>query len=63
MDRTEKTVQQKKPLQTSETWEELKEPQIKKRYVEIDFSIKKMVSCHIPIETQEQRWKNLRMVT
>ena len=46
-----KTVQQKKPLQTSETWEELKEPQIKKLCPEIDFSINNMVSYHIPIET------------
>ena len=50
----EKTIHQKKPLQTSETWEELKEPQIKKlKYFssEIDFSINKMVDCHIPMET------------
>ena len=51
MGRTEKTVQQKKPLQTSERWEELKEPQIKKLGAEIDFSINKMVNCHIPMET------------
>ena len=51
MGRIEKTVQQKKPLQTSETWEELKEPQIKKLCVAIDFSINNMVSCHIPMET------------
>ena len=51
MARIEKTVQQKKPLQTSETWEELKEPQIKKLRVEIDFSINNMVSYHIPMET------------
>ena len=51
MGRIEKTVQQKKPLQTSETWEELKEPQIKKLRAEIDFSINNMVSYHIPMET------------
>ena len=51
MDRTEKTVQQKKPLQTSGTWEELKEPQIKKLCAEIDFSINNMVSYHILMET------------
>ena len=51
MDRTEKTVQQKKPLQTLETWEELKEPQIKRLCAEIVFSISNMVSCHIPMET------------
>ena len=51
MGRNEKTVQQKKPLQTSETWEELKEPQIKKLRAEIDFSINNMVSYHIPMET------------
>ena len=51
MGRTEKTIQQKKPLRTSKTWEELKELQIKKFCVEMDFSINKMVSCHIPMET------------
>ena len=51
MGRIEKTAQQKKPLQTSETWEELKEPQIKKLHAEIDFSINNMVSYHIPMET------------
>ena len=51
MSRTEKIIQQKKPLQTSETWEELKEQQIKKLRAEIGFSINKMVSCHIPVET------------
>ena len=51
MGRIEKTVQQKKPLQTSETWEELKELQIKKLRAEIDFSINNMVSYHIPMET------------
>ena len=51
MGRIEKTVQQKKPLQTSETWEKLKEPQIKKLCAEIDFSSNNMVSYHIPMET------------
>ena len=51
MGRIEKIAQQKKPLQTSETWEELKEPQIKKLHAEIDFSINNMVSYHIPMET------------
>ena len=51
MGRIEKTVLQKKPLQTSEILEELKEPQIKNLRAEIDFSINKMVSCHIPMET------------
>ena len=55
MGRIEKTVQQKKPLQTSETWEELKEPQIKKLRAEIDFSINNMVSYHIPMETLKSR--------
>ena len=51
MSRIEKTIQQKKPLQTSKTWEELKEPQIKKLRAEIDFSINNMVNYHIPMET------------
>ena len=51
MGRTGKTIQQKKPLQTSKTWEKLKEPQIKKLRAEINFSINKMVNCHIPMET------------
>ena len=51
MGRTKKTIQQKKPLQSWETWEEPKEPQIKKLRAEIDFSINKMVSRHIPMET------------
>ena len=42
-DRTEETMQQEKPIQKSQTWEELKEVQIKKLHTEIDFSIKKMV--------------------
>ena len=51
MDRTIKTNQQKKLLQKSQTWEELKELQIKKLRVETDFSINKMVSCHVLMET------------
>ena len=52
MGRNKKIIQQKHHLlQTSETWEELKEQQIKKLRAEIDFSINKMVSCHIPVET------------
>ena len=51
MDRTIKTIQQKKLLQKSQTWEELKELQIKKLCAETDFSINKMVSCHVPMET------------
>ena len=51
MGRTKKTIQQKKPLQSWETWEEPKELQIKKLRAEIDFSINKMVSRHIPMET------------
>ena len=51
MARTEKTIQQEKPVQKSETWEELKELPIKKLRAEVDFSIDKMVSCHIPMET------------
>ena len=51
MARTEKTIQQKKPLQTSETWEELKETEIKKLHAQIDFSTNKMVNCHIPMQT------------
>ena len=47
----EKAIQQKKPLQTLKTWEELNEPQIKKHRAEIDFSINNMVSYHIPMET------------
>ena len=51
MSRTEESIQEK-PIQKSETWEELKERQIKKLRAEIDFSINKMVSCrHIPMET------------
>ena len=51
MGRTEKTIQQKKPLRKLKTWEELKELQIKKFCVEMGFSINKMVSCQIPMET------------
>ena len=51
MDRTEKTIQQEKPIQKWQTWKEMKELRIKKLRAEIDFSIDKMVSCHIPIET------------
>ena len=50
MSRTEESIQEK-PIQKSETWEELKERQIKKLRAEIDFSINKMVSCHISMET------------
>ena len=51
MGRNKKIIQQKHHLlQTSETWEELKEQQIKKLRAEIDFSINKMVSCHIAME-------------
>ena len=31
MDRTEETIQQEKPIQKSQTWEELRELQIKKQ--------------------------------
>ena len=51
MGRTEKTIQQEKPIQKSQIWEELKELRIKKLRAEIDFSMDKMVSCHIPMET------------
>ena len=51
MGRTDETIQQGKPIQASQTWEELKELQIKKLRAEIDFSINKMVSCHISMET------------
>ena len=51
MGRTEEKIQQEKPIQTSQTWEELKELRIKKHRAEIDFSIDKMVSCHIPMGT------------
>ena len=51
MGRTKKTIQQEKPIQKSQTWEELKELRIKKLRAEIDFSIDTMVSCHIPMET------------
>ena len=51
MGRTEETIQEK-PIQKSETWEELKEQRIKKLHAGRDFSIDKMVSCrHIPMET------------
>ena len=63
MGRTEKVILQKKPLQTSETWEELKKPQIKKLGAEIDFSINKMVSCHISMETLRADVEKLRAVT
>ena len=64
MGRTEETIQEK-PIQKPETWEELKEQQIKKLRAEIDFSIDKMVSCrHIPMKTlRVKRWENLRAVT
>ena len=51
MGRTEKAIQQEKPIQKSQTWEELKELRIKKLRAEIDLSIDKMASCHIPMET------------
>ena len=51
MGRTEKAIQQEKPIQKSQTWEELKELRIKKLRAEIDLSIDKTVSCHIPMET------------
>ena len=52
MGRTEEIAIQEKPIQKSETWEELKKQQIKKLCAEIDFSINKMVTCHhIPMET------------
>ena len=60
MARTEKTIQQKKPLRTSKTWEELKELQIKEFCVEMDFSINKMVSCHIPMETLRAEMKKFK---
>ena len=50
MGRAEKTIQQENPLQKLTTWEELKELRIRKRLAEIDFSIDKMVSYHIPME-------------
>ena len=60
MDITEKTIQQKKPLQTSETWEERKEQQVKKLRAEIDFSMNKMVSCHIPMETLREELEKFK---
>ena len=52
MGRTEETTIQEKPIQKSETWEELKEQRIKKLRAERDFRIDKMVSCrHISMET------------
>ena len=51
MGRTEETIQEEKPIERSQTWEDLKELQIKKLRAEIDFSINKMVSCHIPMAT------------
>ena len=51
MGRTEETIQQEKPIQISQTWEGLTELRIKKLHAEIDFSIDKMASCHIPMET------------
>ena len=50
MGRTEETIQQEKSIQTSQTWEELKELRIKKLRAETNFSIDKIVSCHIPME-------------
>ena len=48
----EETAQQEKPTQNSpQTRNELKELWIKKLWVEIDFSINKMVSCHISMAT------------
>ena len=50
MDRTEETTQQEKPIQKSlQSWEELKLLPIKKLRAEIDFSIDKIVSYHIPL--------------
>ena len=40
---TEETIQLEKPIQTSQTGEELKELRIKKLRAEIDFSIDKIV--------------------
>ena len=51
MRRTEETIQQEKSIQKSHTWEELREMRIKKLRTKIDFSIDKMVSCHIPMAT------------
>ena len=48
---TELKKQQEEAIQTSQTWEELKEVRIKKLCAEMDFSIDQMVSCHIPIDT------------
>ena len=50
-------------MQNSHSREKLKEQWIKKRRVEIDFSIDKMVSCYIRMATQEQAWKNSRSMT
>ena len=47
-----KTTQQEKSIQKStETWEELKELRIKKLRAEVDFSIDKMLTRHIPMAT------------
>ena len=51
MGKTEETIQLEKPIQKSKTCEELKELQIKKLRAEIDFSMDKVVSCHIPMAT------------
>ena len=51
MGRTEETIQQEKPIQKSQAWEEAKELRIKELRAEIVFSIDKMVSCHIPMAT------------
>ena len=50
--KTEETIQQEKPIEKPpQTWEKLKELWIKKLHADIDSSIDKMVSCHIPMAT------------
>ena len=46
MDRTVEIIQQEKPIQTTQTWEELRELRIKKLRAEIDLSIDKIVLSH-----------------
>ena len=60
MGRIEETVQQEKPIQKWQTWEELKELWINKLRAEIGFSIDKMISCHIPMETLRTNVKKFK---
>ena len=58
--REELKKQSSRKSQKSQTWEELKELQIKKLCAKINFSTNKMVSCYIPMETLRADLKKLK---